>query len=179
MSKTIKRILLGLLGVLVIIQFFQINKTNPPIEEEQDFLYLTAPPSELGMLIKNVCYDCHSHESVYPWYSYIQPVGWWLKGHIDEAREHLNFSEWSTYDAEDRAHHLEEAAEEVEGENMPLPSYTWIHGEARLTDTQRSELVAWFEAQHEKQVMEEPRLESGEAEQEGEEHEHESGEGSE
>lgn len=154
MSKTLRRILLGLLAILVVIQFFQIDKTNPDTNPEEDFLYLTAPPTELGMLIKDACYDCHSHETRYPWYTYVQPVAWWIKDHIDEGREHFNLSVWATYDAEKRAHKLEEAIEEVEEGHMPLPSYTWVHGEADLTDAQRREMTAWFENQMKKAEVE-------------------------
>jgi len=175
MSKTVQRILFGLLAVLVIIQFFQIEKTNPETNPEEDFLYLAAPPTELGMLIKDACYDCHSHETEYPWYTYVQPVGWWIKGHIDEGREHFNLSIWATYDAEKRAHKLEEAIEEVEEGHMPLPSYTWIHSEADLTEAQREELTAWFEVEMKKVAVEEElqhRTEEAEVRQELQETEH-------
>lgn len=169
MSKTLRWILLGLLAVFVIIQFFQIEKTNPETMPEQDFLYLAAPPTELGMLIKDACYDCHSHETKYPWYTYVQPVAWWIKDHIDEGREHLNFSVWATYDSEKRAHKLEEAIEEVDEGHMPLPSYTWIHSEADLTGPQREELTAWFETEMKKtEVEEELQQRTEEAEVEAE-----------
>lgn len=165
MSKPIKWILLGLLALFIIIQFFQIDKTNPPVETENDFLYLTAPPTELGLLIKSACYDCHSHETEYPWYTSVAPVSWWIKGHIEEGREHLNFSEWATYDAEKRAHKLEEAVEEVDEGHMPLDSYTWIHADARLSETQRNQLASWFEIQMKKQEVEETLKERREAEE--------------
>ncbi len=66
MSKTIKYVLLGLLGALVLIQLFPANKTNPPVSAGQDFLTLTSPDAEMAGLIKSACYDCHSHETNYP-----------------------------------------------------------------------------------------------------------------
>ncbi|MEQ8704259.1 MAG: heme-binding domain-containing protein [Phaeodactylibacter sp.] len=146
MSKLIKRILFGLLGIFVILQFFQIDKTNPTAPEGQDFITVIQPPEDVVQILKDACYDCHSHQTTYPWYTNIQPVGWWLKGHIEEAREHLNFSTWAAYDAEKRAHKAEESAEEVGEGYMPLKAYPLTHPEARLSDEQRDRLVTWFEA---------------------------------
>lgn len=140
----IKKILIGLLIVLVVIQFFRIDKTNPPVDESQEFMTLMSPPAEIATLMKTSCYDCHSHETKYPWYSNVAPVSWWLKKHINEGREHLNFSIWGTYEQDRQAHKLEEAYEEVEERHMPLPSYLWIHSEAKLSDEQVEVLVAFF-----------------------------------
>lgn len=146
MSTLIKRILLGLLGVFALLQFFQIDKANPAETEGQDFLSVVHPPEEVALLLKDACYDCHSYHTEYPWYANIQPVGWWLKGHIDEGREHLNFSAWATYDAEKKAHKAEEAAEEIEEGHMPLKAYPLTHPEARLSEEQRDRLATWFGA---------------------------------
>ncbi len=153
MSTILKRVLLGLLAVLVILQFFRIEKTNPPIDTGEDFLYLAAPPQEIGLLIKDACYDCHSYETQYPWYTNVAPISWWIADHVEEGRGELNFSTWAQYDAERRAHKLEEAAEEVGEGHMPLQSYTWVHGVSRLSDEQRERLAAWFEEQMGKEVV--------------------------
>lgn len=142
----LKKILLGLVAVLVIIQFFRIDKTNPPVDASQDFMTLTSPPAEIAQIMKDACYDCHSHETAYPWYTNVAPVSWWVKNHINEGREHLNFSIWGTYTEKKADHKLEECYEEVEEGKMPMDSYTWAHAEARLTDTQREQLVSWFKS---------------------------------
>jgi hypothetical protein len=139
-------ILYGLLAILVILQFFGIDKTNPPVVEAQDFMTVAAPGAEVAKLLKDACYDCHSHETTYPWYTNIQPVGWLIANHIEEGRGHLNFSEWGTYDAKRRAHKMEECYEEVEEGEMPLKIYPVTHPEARLSDQQRTLLVAYFKA---------------------------------
>jgi hypothetical protein len=145
-SNTAKYILLGLLGVFVVLQFFQIDKTNPAQEEQQDLITIVSPPAEVSQMLQQACYDCHSHQTHYPWYASIQPVGWWLKGHIDEGREHFNFSAWAKYDKEKKAHKAEEAAEEIGAAHMPIKPYLLTHPEARLSDEQRERLVHWFEA---------------------------------
>lgn len=152
----LKRILLGLVAVLVILQFFRIDKTNPPLDQPNDFITQTNPPQEIAALLKDACYDCHSHETKYPWYTNIAPVSWWIKDHIDEAREHLNFSIWGTYEAKKRAHKLEECYEEVEEKHMPLKSYTWMHPEAKLDESQRSKLVKWFKAREGQEKLAKP-----------------------
>ena len=146
MSIWIKRIGLALLAVLVVIQFFGIDKENPPVVAKQEFMGIVSPPADVKDMLKSACYDCHSNETKYPWYSNLAPVSWWLKGHIDHGREELNFSKWGTYDAEKAAHKAEEAAEEVEEQHMPIKSYLLTHGEARLTEEQRQRLAKWFMA---------------------------------
>ncbi len=140
----IKYILYGLIAVVVIIQFFGIDKSAPDTNEAIDFVALNHPPVEVEEILRSACYDCHSHKTVYPWYSNIQPVGWWLADHVDHGRGHLNFSEWGTYEEKKQKHKVTECMEEVEEGEMPLNSYTWVHGEARLSAEQRETLIAWF-----------------------------------
>lgn len=143
-----KKIALGFIALLVIIQFFRIDKTNPAIVQENDFISVTNPPENIKQLLKTSCYDCHSNESTYPWYTNIAPVSWWVKQHINEAREELNFSEWGTFTEKRKKHKLEEVYEEVEEGEMPLKSYLIVHSDAKLTTEQKNELVAWFKAEH-------------------------------
>jgi hypothetical protein len=142
---TRKRILLALAVLLVLIQFFRIDKTNPPVDPKLDFAAAAQPPAEVLSLIKEACYDCHSHEVRFPWYSNVAPVSWWLKGHVNEALEHFNFSTLGILNAEDLKEALGTAAEELREKHMPLKSYTWMHPQARLTDEQRALLAHWFE----------------------------------
>ena len=95
--KTLKRILIVLLIVFVLIQFFRIDKSHPKIRKYQDFISITKPPAEIENLLRNACYDCHSYETEYPWYAEVAPVSWWLDHHVEEGREHLNFSTWGKY----------------------------------------------------------------------------------
>jgi hypothetical protein len=135
----------ALLVFIIIAQFFRIDKTNPESDPANDFITINNPPPELATLMKNACYDCHSNHTRYPWYTNIAPVSWWIKGHINYAREQVNFSEWTAYDAKKANHKLEECVEWVGEGKMPLKSYAWLHKEAKMTDTQRKELADWFE----------------------------------
>ncbi|MCB0571436.1 MAG: heme-binding domain-containing protein [Phaeodactylibacter sp.] len=178
MSKITKRFLLGLLAVLVIIQFFRIDKTNPPVDASQEFIALVAPPADVSKILKDACYDCHSHETAFPWYTNVAPVSWWIANHIEEGRRHLNFSVWGTYAPKKQAHKAEECAEEVKKGEMPLSTYTPMHPEARLTDEQRTRLAEWFMALSTSQDISGRVRESAsdalpEVEGEAAEHEHE------
>ncbi|MDX1628552.1 MAG: heme-binding domain-containing protein [Fulvivirga sp.] len=141
----VRKIFFGIIVLLILIQFFPIDKENPPFEPEHDFLVMTNPPEEVEVIFQNVCYDCHSHKTEYPWYTSVAPVSWWIDHHIEEGREHLNFSEWGNFSKERQKHKLEEVIEEVEEGEMPLKSYTWMHEGARLTAEERNNLTSWVE----------------------------------
>lgn len=139
-----RNIIIGIIALLVLIQFFQIDKTNPPSDPKMDFIALEKPPANISAILKNACYDCHSNSTAYPWYTSIQPLAWWIRSHIRGGKQHLNFAEWGTYELDKKAHKMEEIAEEVEEKHMPTKSYTWMHAEAKLTDDQRKALAEWM-----------------------------------
>lgn len=130
--------------LLVIIQFFKIDKTNPKVDLAQDFIQNTNPPTEIANLITTACYDCHSHTTKYPWYTNVQPLAWWIKGHVKNGNEHLNFSTWTTYEPKKKTHKIEEMIEVVEGKEMPMLSYMIAHNDAWVDAEQRKALVDWF-----------------------------------
>ncbi|MEO9802093.1 MAG: heme-binding domain-containing protein [Reichenbachiella sp.] len=140
------KIIAGVIALLVIIQFFGINKENPIYQAENDFITITNPPEDIAQIIKTSCYDCHSYQTEYPWYTSIAPVSWWIGDHIEEGREHFNLSEWGKYSEKKALHKLEEFYEEVEEGEMPLTSYTLMHGEAGLSDEQVKKLVTWVKS---------------------------------
>lgn len=139
-----KKILVILLVAFILIQFFPIDKNNPAPTPQMDFLTIKNTPESTAKLIRTGCYDCHSNESKYPWYSNFQPVAWFLKDHIDEGRKELNFSTFATYEPKRQAHKLFEAIEMVEKDEMPLDSYTIIHSEAKYTEAQKQEVLQYF-----------------------------------
>ena len=137
---------IGLFIVLIFAatQLFVAEKT-PFIEPTaDDFLAIEKPKDEVAILLKTICYDCHSNQINYPWYSDIAVVSWWVQDHIEEGREHLNFSDWGTYPSGKKEHKAEECWEEIEEGEMPLESYTFIHRDADLSDEQRELLVQYF-----------------------------------
>ena len=141
-----KKLVLGIVFILVAIQFIRIDKSAPESDPKEDILVVENVPSEIGAILKTSCYDCHSNQTVYPWYSNVAPVSWWLKQHINEGRKELNFSEWGVYSERRKDHKLKEIDELVEKGEMPLDSYLWIHGDARLSEQQTKQLVNWATA---------------------------------
>lgn len=144
----VKKIALALVAILIIIQFFRIDKTNPEVIAENDFIQMVQPEENIQAILRTSCYDCHSNETNYPWYTNIAPVSWWVKDHINDGRKHLNFSEWGTYKEKRQNHKLEECYEEVEEGEMPMESYLIMHGEAKLSADQKNELVHWFKEKY-------------------------------
>lgn len=141
-----KKVITILAVAFVILQFFQIDKTNPPVNKEVDFLTVKKTPETVATNIRNACYDCHSNETKYPWYSNIQPVAWLLKDHIDNGRKELNFSTFATYEARRQTRKMEEAAELVQNGAMPMDSYLLMHPEAKLTAEQKAEMIQYFKS---------------------------------
>lgn len=139
-----KKILIIILVAFVIIQFFPIDKTNPPVDKGMDFISIKNIQPEIANTIRTSCYDCHSNETQYPWYSSIAPASWWLKNHINEGRSHLNFSIFATYEPKRQIHKMEECVEMLEKHEMPLESYYLGHQDAKLTDAQRQDLIKYF-----------------------------------
>ena len=145
MSLT-KKILLILLAILVGIQFFHPEK-NQSLKTEPRDIFAHYPASDnVKQLVNMTCYDCHSNSTVYPWYSNIQPVAWWLNHHIEEGKKELNFSEFAAYTPKKADHKLEEAIENIEKKEMPLESYTLVHHDADLTGAQRDTIIEWMKA---------------------------------
>ncbi len=140
------KIALTVLLVFALAQLFQPTQTEQQQVDENDFLQIEKPPNELKVYLESNCYDCHSNQPKYPWYSEISPVSWWIQDHIEEGSEHLNFSNWGSYSAKKKAHKMEEAVEEVEEDEMPLPSYTIIHREAILEEGEKIALMDWFKS---------------------------------
>lgn len=154
---TFKNIAIFLVFLLLAIQSIRIDKTTEPVNPATDFIALTSANAEVANTLKIACYDCHSNQPSYPWYTNIAPVSWWIKHHIDEGSHHLNFSIWGTYKEKRKNHKLDECVEMVEEGEMPMSSYTIMHGDAKLTDAQKLQLVEFFKAQ--KTVMSEPEEE--------------------
>ncbi|WP_347158169.1 heme-binding domain-containing protein [Pontibacter chitinilyticus] len=143
---TAKNCIIGILVLLVLIQFFRIDKTNPPIVEAKEFATIANPPQDVALILHESCYDCHSNTTTYPWYSNVAPASWFLKHHINDGRRHLNFSEWGSYTAKKADHKLEECIEMVEEGEMPLTSYTLMHPEGKLTKVEQQKLLDWIKA---------------------------------
>lgn len=131
MKKAIRIALIVLVVALVGIQLVPVDRSNPPVTRE-----VRWDSPDTRAIAQRACFDCHSNETVWPWYSYVAPISWRLAGHVDDGRGHLNFSEWDQPNED-----LDEVVEVLENKEMPLQDYLLIHSEARLTDAEREALI--------------------------------------
>ncbi|MBL1213795.1 MAG: heme-binding domain-containing protein [Ignavibacteriae bacterium] len=132
-----KKIIIVLVVLFLIAQFIGPEKTNPPVTAD------LIADENVKLILKTSCYDCHSNETVYPWYSDVVPVSYLLMNHINEGREHLNFSEWENLDSLKKEKMLDEIWEEVEENEMPMSSYLKLHPEAELSAVQKEVMRNW------------------------------------
>lgn len=141
--KILKSILLVLLVIFIVAQFFGPDRNESSTASFDVFLNDTNPPKDVKYVLTETCFDCHSDHTRYPWYDKITPVNYWLADHVNEGKEHFNISKWDDYSTKKKDHKLEELIEMVEAKEMPLPSYTYTHSEAKLTDEQIASVLNW------------------------------------
>jgi hypothetical protein len=127
----------ALVCAFLLAQLFPVRRENPPVESE------VPASTEVRRILRDACYDCHSHETRWPWYSHVAPFSWLVAHDVSNAREHLDFSAWERYDAREQRKKLEEVWEEVEEGEMPLWYYLLLHPEARLGEDDERRLRAW------------------------------------
>ncbi|MGC4130273.1 MAG: heme-binding domain-containing protein [Bergeyella sp.] len=141
----IKKIIYWLLVIIALIQFIPVDRTNKPVKKNENFADVMQTPQEIRIILKKTCYDCHSNETVYPDYAYFAPISWSVKHHVKEGREHLNFSEWTTFNPDLKQNMLENTIADIQQNRMPIAGYVAQHPEARLTDAEKVLLVEYFE----------------------------------
>lgn len=137
-----KKVFLGILVVLILIQFIKPEK-NDTKNWEKDITTELSVPEDIQKIIKVSCADCHSNYTKYPWYNNIAPVSWWLAQHINRGKEHLNFSEWTAYNKNQKQHIINDLAEVLETHEMPLKSYLINHEDAKMTKEQYAVFLEW------------------------------------
>ncbi len=142
----VKKILIGLLLLVVVMQLLQPMRNISEGISENDISKVYALPVDVQHVFEQKCYDCHSNNTRYPWYIHIQPIEWWMASHIKDAKDHLNFSEFKTYDEKSAADKLEEMLEEITEGEMPLKSYVWLHAEAKVTPEETKAINDWVES---------------------------------
>jgi len=141
MRKIMRYLLILVFITFVVIQFIRPEKNNSGYQSVAAFENETNPSQEVMGILKNNCYDCHSDQTQYPWYFEIAPISYWMAGHIKHAKGEFNVSAWDSYSTKKKDHKLEELVEKVEKKEMPLDSYTWIHGD--LSEEDRKTLLLW------------------------------------
>ncbi|MEP7319743.1 MAG: heme-binding domain-containing protein [Panacibacter sp.] len=138
-----KKILLLLLLLFIAMQFIQPARNKSSIVQQADMIRHFTVPANAARILKTSCYDCHSNNTPYPWYANIQPIGWLLAKHIRDGKRELNFSDFATYSQRRQLSKLKAIANSIKDGSMPLASYTLLHGDAKLSDSSKQQLIEW------------------------------------
>ena len=148
--KFVKIAAVALFAAFIAVQFYRPDFTNPPVVEGENLLAENQVPENVKAILVRSCADCHSNETVYPWYSKISPASWFLADHINEGRREMNFSTWNKSENRRKKKKLEEICEQIESGQMPLPSYLWIHRSAKLSAEEIKTLCDWTNQERQK-----------------------------
>lgn len=144
--RLVKLIGLAILIVLVGIQFIPTRRNQIAEIPSTDLILTYKISEEAGRQLHTSCYDCHSTNTSYPWYSRVQPIGWFLENHINKGKSELNFSEFGSYSVRKQKNKLKSMVNQIEKDEMPLAAYTFIHRDARLSQESKKTLVAYLNA---------------------------------
>jgi len=136
---------LSLLVIFVGIQFVPAKRNQTSMIPITDFMKVYDVPTEVSVILKTSCYDCHSNNTEYPWYDKVQPVAWFLESHIEEGKSELNFSEWKNYSNRRKKSKLKSIGSQIRKDKMPLSSYTFIHGDAKLSESKKELIIKWID----------------------------------
>ena len=141
-----KKVLAILGAILILIQFIPAGLPGTSSDNPDDLLKTTDVPAEVGNMLKASCFDCHSNETVYPWYSYVAPVSYLVSRDTREGRKKLNFSEWNKLSKVKKAKFLDEISDEINEGEMPMKIYTVIHSGTSLSDKEKETLLSWTDS---------------------------------
>ena len=130
----------------IVIQFFPTTLNERDTVPQSDFMVENQVPATIKNRLQVSCYDCHSNNTDYPWYSKIQPAAWYLEDHIQEGKDELNFNEWAEYSDRRKNSKLRSIISQIEEDEMPLDSYTLIHKDAILSDEDKRVIIDYMTA---------------------------------
>lgn len=148
--KIVKWLLISLICLFILIQLKRPARSNPAVEEAQTIEAHTQITPEVKDILSRSCNDCHSHKTVWPWYTNVAPISWWIADHINEGRRNMNLSQWGKLDNNRQDRKLRQICDEVEDGAMPLSSYLPMHPKARLSDQDKKTLCDWTAAERER-----------------------------
>jgi hypothetical protein len=154
--KWLTRVLLALLVLFVIAQFFQPSMPAPRVDETKTLYHVESVPPNVRAILHRACDDCHSSRTAWPWYARVSPVSWWLAKHVRQGRKEMNVDDWADFKPRRKARKLEEICDQVKEKKMPLESYLPLHPQAKLSDADRGALCQWSSALRMRIIAEHP-----------------------
>jgi len=150
LRKLLKWTAIVLVVLFLGIQLMRPARSNPPVDESQTIEARTQMTPQVKAIFERSCNDCHSNKTVWPWYTNVAPISWWIVGHINEARQLMNLSEWGKLDRDRQDRKLRQICDEVTDGGMPLPSYLPMHPKAKLSEQDKKTLCDWTAAERER-----------------------------
>jgi hypothetical protein len=141
--KLLRWIVLVLAGLFVVMQLIRPARTNPPVDESRTIQAHTQLTPEAAAILSRSCNDCHSNQTRWPWYTNVAPVSWFIINHVNDGRRQMNFSDWAQYDRSEQGNYLKKICREVKSGDMPIHSYLWLHGDAKLSSEDVKVLCDW------------------------------------
>ena len=150
MRRVLKIVAILLVVLIVGIQAIRPARTNPPVDESQTINAKTQITPEVASIFDRSCRDCHSNKTVWPWYTNVAPVSWWLSNHVNDGRRSLNMSEWGKLPTDRQERKLRQMCDEVQDSMMPLPSYLPMHPAAKLSEQDKKMLCDWTEKERQR-----------------------------
>ena len=145
--KVLKWLVIAVGILFLAVQFKRPARTNPPLDESQTIYAQTQMTPQVRAILDRSCRDCHSYQTVWPWYTNVSPISWFITDHVNEGRKNLNLSEWGKSDKDRQAKKLQRMCDEVTDGAMPLSTYTPLHSGSKLTPDDVKSLCAWTEAE--------------------------------
>jgi hypothetical protein len=152
--KTLRIIFITIILIFILIQLVPNKLPQNSVENPQDIIVNNYVSEEISTIIRTSCYDCHSNQAKYPWYSHVAPSSWLVRKDIEQGRKALNFSEWSGYPERRMIGNLQDIQEETAAGGMPLPAYTLIHHKAKLNPEQKKIIAQWTDELSQKILQE-------------------------
>jgi hypothetical protein len=150
LKKILKWFAIVLVVIFIGIQFVRPLLTNPPVDEAQTINAQMQMTSEVASILDRSCRDCHSNKTIWPWYTKVAPVSWWLADHVNEGRHDLNLSEWGKLPRDRQDRKLRQICDEVQDGMMPLSSYLPMHPAAKLSEQDKKTLCDWTDQERER-----------------------------
>jgi hypothetical protein len=150
LRKVLKWVVVVVALLFVGVQFVPTGMSNSPVDQTRTLEAHVHVTPEVEAILARSCNDCHTQQTRYPWYSKVAPFSWLLASHIKEGRDHLNFSDWASYDAEEQGINLQNICRITKRGAMPINSYLYIHRDAKLSDADVQTLCNWTNAEGDK-----------------------------
>ncbi|MEO7971857.1 MAG: heme-binding domain-containing protein [bacterium] len=146
-SRVLRWLVIVLAAGFVIIQFVRPARTNPPVDSAKAIETNLQVSPQVAAIFDRSCKDCHSNKTVWPWYTNVAPVSWFLVNHVNDARRAMNLSEWGTYDKDKQSRRLRDLCEQIQDGEMPLNTYTPLHPKAKLSADDVKTICDWANAE--------------------------------